>query len=267
MKIVKFSSGLGNQVFYYLFYLFLKNKYPKEAIYGYYLKRDLQNHNGLEVSKVFDVELPKATLFSNFISFCCHVLYKLGIKKYMEPCDPCKMNAVLYCAYYQDKKYFLDNISKIKFREINLDDKNKQIMDLILNTNSVSIHIRRGDYLKAENIKMYGNIATDDYYKKAIAAVSSRMEDPYFFIFSNDIEWCKNNLDIDKAVYVQDNTGAKSYIDMFLMSKCKANILANSSFSYWGAMLNENVNKIVVYPHIWNNVFTPDIFPQNWIGL
>ena len=173
----------------------------------------------------------------------------------------------MYCAYYQDKKYFLDNVSKIKFREVNLDDKNKQIMDLILNSNSVSVHIRRGDYLKAENIKMYGNIATDDYYKKAIATISSKVKDPYFFIFSNDIEWCKSNLYIDKVVYVQDNTGAKSYIDMFLMSKCKANILANSSFSYWGAMLNENINKIVVYPHIWNNVYTPDIFPQNWIGL
>lgn len=267
MKIVKFSSGLGNQVFYYLFYLFLRKKYPKESIYGYYLKKDLQNHNGLEVGKVFDIDLPKATFLSNFISFCCHALYKIGVKRYMEPCDPCKENAILYCAYYQDKKYFLDNVSKIKFREINLDDRNKQILELISKTNSVSLHVRRGDYLKTENIKMYGNITTDAYYKKAIAIVSSQIEAPNFFIFSNDIEWCKQNLGIEKAIFVQNNSGKNSYIDMFLMSKCKANILANSSFSYWGAMFNENENKLVIYPQIWNNVSTPDIFPQNWIGL
>ena len=267
MKIVKFSSGLGNQVFYYLFYLFLKNKYPREPIYGYYLKKDLQNHNGLEVSKVFAIELPKATLFSNFVSFCCRALYKIGIKRYMEPCDPCKMNAILYCVYYQDKKYFLGNVSRIKFRNIDLDEKNTEILKMILNTNSVSIHVRRGDYLKSENIKMYGNIATEDYYKKAMATVCSRIENPYFFIFSNDMEWCKQNLDIENAIFVQNNSGKNSYIDMFLMSKCKANILANSSFSYWGAMFNDNGNKIVVYPQIWNNISTPDIFPQNWIGL
>lgn len=267
MKIVKFSSGLGNQVFYYLFYLFLKNKYPNESIYGYYLKKDLKNHNGLEVNKVFAIDLPKATFLSNLVSLCCHVLYKLGIKHYMEPRDPCRKNAILYCAYYQDQKYFLDNIAQIKFRKIDLDEKNKQILELILNTNSVSLHVRRGDYLNVENIKIYGNIATKDYYREAIKKVCSQINNPYFFIFSNDIEWCQKNLDIKNAVFVQNNSGANSYIDMFLMSKCKGNILANSSFSYWGAMLNENDNQIVIYPQKWNNISTPDIFPQNWIGL
>ena len=102
--------------------------------------------------------------------------------------------------------------------------------------------------------------------KKAIEIVNSKISNPHFFVFSNDIQWCIDNLPLKEATFVSNNIGANSWLDMYLMSICKMNILANSSFSYWGAMLNKNRN-IVIYPGKWYNDKTPDIFPNNWIAL
>jgi hypothetical protein len=267
MRIVHFKSGLGNQIFYYLFYLFLRDRFPKENIYGYYLNKDLKSHNGLEIDKVFDIVLPPATILSNIVAFICRLLSKLGFKMFKQDKDPVSLNGVLYSAYYQDKKYFRNNIGSLSFRKFPLDIINKNLLRHIEDSNSVSIHIRRGDYLNPENRKIYGNIATPEYYKKAIEIVKKEIESPVFFIFSNDPQWCIENLNLQDAVVVSNNIGDKSYIDMFLMSHCRVNIIANSSFSYWAAMLNKNDNKEVIYPRKWNNELTPDIFPSTWLGL
>lgn len=267
MKIVSFHSGLGNQIFFYLYTLYLKNKFPYQKIYGYYPKDMLSNHNGLEIDQVFDIRLPKRSLLSDFVAFISRVFHKLHIERFrvVEPNQ--YDDGVLFVGYFQDKKYFLDNIETLKFRDLCLDKTNLEILKNIESANSVAIHIRRGDYHKAEFQRKYGNIATDEYYKSAIEEIEKRVNAPKFFVFSNDIDWCKNNMNLGNAVFVEGNLGKKSPIDMFLMSKCKHNIIANSSFSYWGAMLNKNADKIVVYPSIWDNDNTPDIFPSNWIGL
>jgi hypothetical protein len=175
-------------------------------------------------------------------------------------------SAIYYDGWWQDKRYFLDTIKELHFVEPVLDETNISLLTDISSSDSVSIHVRRGDYLEPKNAKQYGGICTLEYYKKAIAIIKSHYKDPNFYIFSNDIEWCKENLDIDKADFVNNNKGKDSWLDMFLMSKCSANILANSSFSYWGAIMNKNDN-IVVYPGKWFNDETPNIFPDNWIGL
>ena len=138
---------------------------------------------------------------------------------------------------------------------------------MIQGTQSVSLHIRRGDYLDPENLERYGGICTIEYYMKGISIIKNYFERPSFFIFSNDMEWVKENMDIPNPVYIDINKGKDSYMDMYLMSRCKANIIANSSFSYWGAMLNINPSPLVVYPQKWFNNYTPDIFPQSWIGI
>ena len=265
MRIVNFTPGLGNQIFEYIFVEYLKKNFPKDKIFGYYNPNFLNKHNGLEIHSVFDLILPPATKWSNAVAFLCRVVAKLfpivkaTDKNYSD-------KAIYYDGWWQDKRFFLDTINNIKFRQSIVDKTNKELLNAISSSESVSLHVRRGDYLDPQNAKQYGGICTLDYYNKAIEIVMNKYVNPRFFVFSNDFEWCKKNLQIDNAIFVTNNTGENSWIDMYLMSQCKANILANSSFSYWGAMLNMNDN-IVVCPKKWSNTHTPNIFPHDWIGL
>jgi hypothetical protein len=139
----------------------------------------------------------------------------------------------------------------------------------ILSTNSVSIHIRCGDYLSPKYISIYGGICTIEYYKRAISYILQTVDNPVFFIFSDDIEWTKDNITINNAIFVSNNKGINSFLDMYLMSICKHNIIANSSFSWWGAYLNKNKNKKVIMPNRWFNSKLPDpnVFDSKWIKL
>ncbi len=266
MRIVNFKSGLGNQIFYYLLCLYLQEKHPKERIYGFYNPKWLVKHSGIEIDYAFDVERPPQTFWSKMVTniarIGCHFFKKLRVTD-----DTFNENAIYFDGWWQDKKFFLDNVKRIKFRERPLSEKNQEILNMMADSQSVAIHIRRGDYLEPKNIQEYGGICTLDYYNNAIRIVNNQFDSPRYFVFSNDIEWVKENMDIPNPVYVNNNTGIDSYMDMYLMSHCKANILANSSFSYWGAMLNKNSNHIVVYPKKWVNSHTPDIFPTDWTGI
>lgn len=267
MKIINFKSGLGNQIYYYLFYLYLKDKYPLEKIYGCYNKKNLVKHNGVEVNSVFDLSIPPRTWYSDVISVICRKLSGLGFKGLKSTDKHYDENAIFFDGFYQDKKYFLGNVDNIKFREFDLGDKNRSVLDLILKEDSVFIHVRRGDYVDPKFIHIYGNICTDMYYQKAINMVLQKYPKAHFFVFSNDIPWVKTNLQIPNCTYVTHNMGKASFIDMFLMSKCKAGIMANSSFSFWGARLNTN-KPYIIYPNKWDNINPcPDIFPKDWIAI
>lgn len=266
MKIVNYKSGLGNQVFYYLLGLYLQDRCPNERIYGFYNPKWLTKHSGLELDYAFDVELPTQTIWSKIAANWARIGSRF-LKNIRVNDETFNEKALFFDGWWQDKKFFLGNLNKIKFRERPLSYKNIELIKQITSSQSVSIHIRRGDYLAPEHINEFGGICTENYYSESIRIVLSRYENPTFFVFSNDIEWVKNNMNIHNPVYVDNNTGIDSYMDMYLMSRCKANIIANSSFSYWGAMLNNNSPQLVLYPRKWSNSKTPDIFPQNWIGL
>lgn len=267
MKIINFKSGLGNQIFYYLFYQYLKEKYPHESIYGCYNKKKLSKHNGLEVDKVFNVNLPPRTWFSDIISILCRKLTGIGIKGLKSTDGNYNESSVFFDGFYQDKKFYLGNVENIKFRDIDLSDENAKILKMIHQCDAISIHIRRGDYVEPKFIKVYGNICTENYYKKAIEIVLNKFPQARFFVFSNDMQWVEKNLSIPNCVYVTNNTGKNSFMDLYLMTQCKASIIANSSFSYWGARLNSN-NPFVIYPKKWDNVNpNPDIFPDSWIKI
>ena len=171
--------------------------------------------------------------------------------------------------YWNSYKYFEDIYNEVieDFRFKNeFDDKNKKIQEKIEKCNSVSIHVRRGDYL---DFDIYKNICDKEYYEKAIKYISARVERPAFFIFSNDIMWCKKNLEIKDATYIEGNNGGNSYKDMQLMSLCKHNIIANSTFSTWGGYLNRNKDKIVCAPSLFLNLPADqeDVFPPGWIKI
>lgn len=178
--------------------------------------------------------------------------------------------------YWQSEKYFksIESILRQEFTfQHPLDHNNAEIANRIGSVNSVSIHIRRGDYAKGPQGSRNHALCTLEYYQNAISYVVEKASNPVFFIFSDDIEWVKAHLDFSgNSEIVAGNSGKQSYIDMQLMSLCSHNIIANSSFSWWGAWLNNNSEKMVVAPKHWftdeiKNALTKDLIPETWIRL
>lgn len=170
---------------------------------------------------------------------------------------------------WQSEKYF-EKIKEIIRKDFTLkklinDQQNKEIIDSIKRTDSVSVHIRRWDYIWSD----FAWICEKPYYQQAIDYITSKIKKPTFFVFSEDIAWCKKNLNMGENVYFIDwNTKENSYKDMILMSYCKNNIIANSSFSRRWAWLNNNPNKIVIAPKKRHKKLDyKDIIPNNWIRL
>lgn len=272
MRILYFGGGLGNQIFEYAFYLYLKKKFPNEKIIGYYNKNKLKEHNGLEINKWFNVNLPHTSWYAGFICLFMYLIKKIKITKYIDISNrEFKNNKAIVINAYKFNKQYIPNNEWITFN-INVDSlslKNRQTVDLIKASNSVFIHIRRGDYLSPKYIERFQGTCTIDYYNKAINIIKDFVDSPTFFIFSDDIEWAKNNIKTYcETIYIDWNTGKNSPLDMFLMSNCKAGIIANSTFSYWGAKLGVP-NKIITYPSKWinSNEGNPNIFNKEWIKI
>ena len=167
--------------------------------------------------------------------------------------------------FFQSEKYFKHNREEI-IGYLNFNDIKDIISEKygdILNQRTTSIHVRRGDYVRHPNHHPTQSI---DYYKDSILSLQSITET--FVVFSDDIEWCKNNLKNDNIIYIE---GEKDYIELYLMSLCDNNIISNSSFSWWGAWLNKNNNKVVIGPKKWFgsaiNHDTSDIIPEVWIKI
>jgi hypothetical protein len=176
--------------------------------------------------------------------------------------------------FWQSYKYFESYALPLR-REFTfntlLAGKNAELADFISRTNSISMHIRRGDYVsKPENAKVLGSVGID-YYNQAIHKVRDQIVKPVIFAFSDDLSWVKDNIESgENTVFVSHNSGMSSFEDMRLMSLCKHNIIANSSFSWWGAWLNTNPEKMVIAPKRWlknNSYSTEDLIPNTWIRI
>ncbi len=266
MRIVVFQGGLGNQLFEYVFYEYLKERTGANVKYISWCK----DHNGLEIQKWFDVKLMPLSAIGNIVIKLIDYLHCHGVDLMhwmKEDSFNETYNSAIYVDYWQNKKFYTPGTIRFKSNLV-LSPENQNILNYIRDTDSISIHVRRGDYLQPQVADVYGGICTEIYYKKAIELCANLFNHPLFFIFSDDKAWVKENLKIENAIYVDWNTGYNSFYDLYLMSHCKANIIANSSFSYWAARLNAG-NKRVVYPKKWyNSKFSvPDIFPDDWIGL
>ena len=290
MIIVRVTGGLGNQMFQYAMYKSLEKKGKLVKLDSKSFYETKKEHNGYELERIFDIKPNKPTkedlekFDENNISTLFKIKRKLfgdkkfvyDTKEYVFNKDVYKLKNSYLNGYWQSIKYFegIENDIKKDFRFKNqLDNKNLEILNEIENSNSISIHIRRGDYMSPENYNMYGCIATPTYYKKAIKVIEEKVENPTFFVFSNDMDWVKKNIQINSRVfYIDINSGNGSYKDMQLMSNCKHNIIANSSFSWWGAWLNENKHKIVIAPKKWINREDVDsdkieLFCEGWTLL
>ncbi len=217
-------------------------------------------------------------LYERFIN----MLMPFRKKRYLRE-KSCEFNPKIYATpgnclmegFWQSEKYFRD-IEAIIRKEFTLkcplEGINLHIAQNISQSPSVSIHVRRGDYVTLESAReRHGDICDLAYYQKAIKIIAGKISAPHFFVFSDDIPWVKANLEIPFPVsYVDHNQGGKSYEDMRLMSLCKHNIIANSSFSWWGAWLNQNKKKVVIAPNRWWNdpmSNSKDVIPESWIKI
>src|SRR5690554_11555 len=250
MKIVRFLGGLGNQMFQYAFYKSLTNKFGS-------VKADLTEfdgynlHNGFELERIFPITLDKAPpllvkLYDPRHRSWLHRKLRrtAGLKhafyeeKALFQYDPNPFEdktSRLYWGYWQNERYFSkieDKLRKDFQFKLPLDERNKSVLQQIQSGNSVSIHVRRGDYL---NNELLGGICGQAYYRRAIDRIVDLTTDPVFFIFSNDMAWCQSNLNLPKAHFISWNHGDQSYINMQLMSHCKHYIISNSSFSWCAA--------------------------------
>lgn len=281
MLIIKIVGGLGNQMFQYAI--------GQELLeLGYQVKYDISEfkrssiHNGYELERIFGIKLNLATVAETAThnpSLINKILRSLKLKYgYIRQHDFAyhpkylKLNPhrnFYLDGYWQSEKYFQRSLAKIKQQLVfsKLDFDNEQYLTIINNNNSIAIHVRRGDYV---NHPLHGGICDLNYYHQAIKFMKDQVSNPYFIVFSNDITWCKINLKLDNALYITGNNKINSYKDMQLMSQCKYNIIANSSFSWWGAYLNNYIDKIVIAPKIWFNkdsYDTKDLLPSTWIKL
>ncbi len=281
MIIVKLQGGLGNQMFQYATgkSLALKNKTNFKLDLSDYVDNEERSYRlkffNVEESLATEKEIISYKKIWNKITDRFKPWHKKTVITYnsygYEP-DLLKAGGNSYLdGYWQNEKYFsnyTDLIKKDFSLKSNLSENAKMLLDKINNCDSVSLHIRRGDYLTNKKFnQIYKNLDIN-YYVSAIKRVSISNSKPIFFIFTDDGEWAKN-LSLPCTTILVSDYKLEDYEELYLMSQCKHNIIANSTFSWWAAWLNENKNKIVVGPKNWFNFSDndSDIMPKEWIKL
>lgn len=290
MIVVNLIGGLGNQMFQYAVGLALA-KTKSQSLHldiddfaGYRL------HNGFELPRVFSGEFdvaesahlqkvigwrasrPVRTLLRRpYFSWLRGKHYVVEPHfHYWKEWLTVPENCYLY-GYWQSERYFSsveDSLRRnFEFRRP-LEEQNAVIAERIAKCNAISLHIRRGDYVAHAKTSATHGALPIAYYQRAVKFIAERVRMPRFFVFSDDISWAKVNLGLDQdCEYVGHNSGFDSYRDMQLMSMCNHHIIANSSFSWWGAWLNPDPEKMVLYPEHWfrrKQVITDDLFPPGW---
>ena len=297
---VNCQGGLGNQLFQFIIgYILAKTNKIN-------LRINIERYNSYDKQfelerfpEIYKLNIPKIkndNFFSKINLYLYHKFYKIlkisGIYKFINyfffldkqefEKSPFVFNGnllekkilknVSIIGFFQSEKYFI-HYKKIVLKLFSFPKiKDKLVqkhLNLIKNKNSVAIHIRRGDYLNNPKARYFHGILGENYYKKSISFIKKKVKNPIFFIFSDDIELVKKNHPFfNNKKYIFTDTKS-SINDLYLMSNCKHFIIANSTFSWWGAWLSKNKNKIVCAPKRWvrARISTPDIIPENWIKI
>ena len=186
--------------------------------------------------------------------------------------DPVR-NDYYFEGYYQSWRNFRDCEETVRAEltpRVPLDGNNATLAAKAAACDSISLHVRRGDYFTPKFIKKFG-VPLTGYYRRAMRWMAERVENPRFYVFSDDHAWVRDNLTFDwPAVFVEENNDTKTYCDILLMSACRHHIIANSSFSWWGAWLDPNPDKQVVVPDQWflpPEEAPPDLIPPQWTPI
>jgi len=293
MLVIRIWEGLGNQMFQYAFarayqiktkrevYLDIENTYRfKNDKVNYRTEREYRLNNFRITLPLIPGELLRGWEYLKNSEWYHPMLERLSKKRwypYKVLSEEGKKDISLYhnkymelpgniyaMGWFQSEEYFKD-IRSILIREFSPKKKIRIPRGLrkVLEGTAVSVHIRRGDFLQQ------GLQLDREYYDKAIKYISENVIVPVFVIFSDEIEWVKNNFVFnDNVFYVENKYGFQDYEELLIMSKCNHNIIANSTFSWWGAWLNQNPDKIVIAPHdeCWFSTHR-NIVPDNWIQM
>lgn len=284
MIIVNLKGGLGNQMFQYAcgralslrtqdqeFKIDVNGLERAIKVGDVYRPYSLSNFNIIEnIANIHEIKKIKYPY--GIFSKCWHFFRKKFLRQNYVSFVPkiIKLRGNIYLdGYFQTEKYFKDFGSTIKndFTPKNISRLSNTIIEKISQEqNSVSIHIRRGDYV---GHKILGGMCNDRYYIKAFEEINKSVTNPHFYIFSNEIDWVKENMTFPYPTTYVSSPEIPDYEELILMSHCKHNIIANSSFSWWGAWLNSNPNKIVIAPKKWangvyNQIKLRDIIPNTW---
>ncbi len=302
MIIVKIAGGLGNQLFKYAAGRALSLKFNTVLKFDLTFFDQPKYHNALRLTKFhFPVEpaqeLDWIKLVNRKGNKLIRRLKRMGIKfppyyrkTHLIENDVMKLvnrkisflDAHYYIEGWFGNENYFKNYREVLLNEFNMDDmlskSNKILLHEIVTSNSVAVHIRRGDYLTNRSF----NNLTTEYYMKAINFIKDKTDKPFFFFFSDDIQWVKNEFAfLDEAVFVEGNSEHESVFttkgdidDLMLMRSCRHNIIANSTFSWWAAWLNTNPDKIIVAPKIWYKNLSAqkkyersNFVPEQWIKL
>lgn len=284
MVIIKVMGGLGNQLFQYAFGREIEAKFGYQVKYdlGYYenipendTQRDVYIIRLITPEKVasekeVEVYLKKSRFKKIMYGRSQAVLYEKDVNVY-------NLNGVkdnrYYIGFWQSEKYFIDVKDDVRRTIIDKfiieSPKASALKSSMEEECSISVHVRGGDYYNSANINTFGGICDKDYYKKAYEYTLKQCKESKFYIFTNDVKWAKSILDVssDKMVMVGDVLIEDNPVEeLMLMAGCKHNIIANSTFSWWGAWLNNYENKIVIAPSKWANDSTgSEILIDEWV--
>lgn len=288
MYIVRIWEGLGNQMFQYAFARAIQQRTGQKVFldadraykesfalekkhverpymldnFNIRLKKiqvnELENYKFLKQKTALDKILfslsQKGKWFVNFLQDADSIYHKEFFKK--------KGNYYVF-GWFQQEAYFKDS-RNVLLKEFTPKRKIKissNLLNILGKENTVAIHIRRGDYLK------WGHVCNSFYYAKATDYIKKCVKNPIYLVFSDDMEWVKSNIKIDgKVIYISGEYQFKDYEELIVMSKCKHQIIANSTFSWWAAWLNRNPDKIVVAPSKWFGLQS-NIVPEEWVVL
>lgn len=266
-RIVIFKGGLGNQIFQYGMYTYQRDVLRHDVRYLY---RE-SDHNGFELDRYFDVSLKAASKKYKWLYWIVWRLNKYKILPrfmFFERGGREQAPSDLFInGYWGDKKFFMHPYFKLEYKSLVLSERNKSIAEDMQKSKSVAVHIRRGDYLLPQNQRIF-YMLSEDYYLLAIKKCQEIMGTGIkFFFFSDDIEWVKEHIQVDNAEYIDWNKGDDSIFDMYLMSMANADIIANSTFSFWAAMLNHRAQLVIGPAHWYADGSPRNIFPDNWVQL
>lgn len=258
------SDGFGNQLFQYALGYCLARRNNKK------LYLDL---NYFKFSTLRKYELNKLNIEENILpsDYCGNeIIYNEPCFEYNPEIFKCRGNIVLR-GFWQSEKYFEEYADAIKklytFKTLDF-IKNPHYLKLIKNSNSVAVHIRTGDYLEPPHDKVHF-VCTKRYYNNAIRKIKEKLENPIFFIFSDNLKVAENFLPDNTNLIMVETSNWQE--DFYYMQLVKHNIISNSTFAWWAAWLNGNPDKIIIAPNRWFTENTllnyKDILPESWIKV
>ena len=273
---IKFAGGLGNQLFQYAaarslmkagdILLFNLNDYNDDdygrtfSLLKYCVKgKIILSDTG---KKIFKPQT-KLNSFLNRLGLF-NLIKEKGFFIQPELHIQCCKTFTSLQGYWQSEKYFY-RIRKTLLEEL-VPQQIPALTDVMSKKDTVAVHVRRTDYL---NDDRYGFLG-EEYYYKAIKFMKKKLYKPKFIFFSDDIEWCKSSFENENISFCQEPNWQADYLQLFLISKCSHQIIANSSFSWWGAWLNLNNEKLVIRPQkpfMDQSLHYENYYPSNWIAL